>query len=95
MKCFSVLCIVAFCILRESSTQQQFDSLSVIALISSQMDFLEDMCYDRSANIDVFKQLVKTVEACESMIFNGTGVSLTYRALQDADPSEFYSFYVS
>lgn len=92
MKFFTVL--IVLCIFCEGFSQQ-INSLSLGSLISPQMDFFEDMCYNRTENANVFQQLKQTFEKCQSMIFNGNNLTLTYDTLVHKDPREFYDFYTS
>jgi poly(3-hydroxyalkanoate) synthetase len=92
MKCVSVLiisCIINCC------CSQAVDSLNAISLLASQVDFLEEICLNRTANSSTFDELKETIEACQSMILNGTELTLTYSTLMNSNPQEFYSFYMS
>lgn len=66
-----------------------------MSLIMPQVDFLEDMCFNRTENVNVFNELKQTLEECQSMILNGTNLTLTYDTLVYKDPREFYDFYTS
>lgn len=92
MKCFVVL--IAICIIG-NGLSQQIDSLTSISLIASQVEFLEDMCFNRTENGTIFEILKETIEGCQSTIFNETELTLTYNTLFSTDPKEFYNFYMS
>jgi len=66
------------------------ESLNAITLISSQLEFLETMCFNR---MTAFEDLQETVRECQQLILNGT--PLTYNTLTTKDPLEFYQFYTS
>lgn len=66
--------LVIFC-----SLQRSFSQLSAITLISAQLDFLENMCINRTDSSAVFDELKETIEDCEALILNGTDLTLTYR----------------
>jgi len=93
MKC-SELLIVAY-IIRSGLSQQQLDSLSAMSLLAPQLEFLEGMCLNRTENVTVFEELTSTFEDCQTMVLNGTEMTLTYNTLVQTDPIEFYKFYTS
>lgn len=66
--------LVLSCIIRKGLSQ-----LSAISLISAQLDFLENMCINRSDSNSVFGELKETIEDCEALILNGTDLTLTYK----------------
>lgn len=92
MKCFVVL--IAICIIA-TSFSQQIDFLGAISLIAPQVDFLEDVCFNRTENSKIFQELKETIEDCQSKILNGTELTLTYSTLMNTDPKEFYNFYMT
>lgn len=91
MKYFAVLTV--FCKI-SLGVSQQIDSLSLISLISPQLDFLEDMCFNRTENSTAYQQLKVTFEDCHDKIINDTHLTLTYYNLLHTDPKEFYKFYI-
>jgi hypothetical protein len=91
MKCLLSVTI-AFCIAQMS---HQLDSLNAVSLIAPQIDFLEEMCFNRTGNEKVFEDLQSTLFACQSTKFNGTELSLSYNTLVYTSPEVFYNFYLS
>lgn len=92
MKCFAVL-FVSWLI--GEGYGQQFESLSAMSIIAPQIEFLEDKCFNRTNDATVFGDLQQTMEDCQSIILNGTQLSLTYETLANSDASKFYEFYSS
>jgi hypothetical protein len=92
MKCLTV--VIALCIIVEGLSQQ-LGSLSAMSLIAPQVDFLEDMCLNRTGNNTTFDNLKQSLEDCQTVILNGTELDLTYNTLVYTDPKEFYDFYTS
>lgn len=80
---------------RQPSCQCQEISLDAFSLISSQLDFLEDMCLNRTGNETAFVELHDTIEECQQALLNGTSLGLTFDDLTTADPKEFYEVYSS
>ncbi|CRL05007.1 CLUMA_CG017998, isoform A [Clunio marinus] len=71
------------------------DSLNALSLLTSQVDFLEEMCFNRTEDGNIFEDFKLTVEECEAKILNGSNVAFTYSALESSNPDEFYAFYTS
>lgn len=92
MKCVVVLIVLS---LIGDGFSQQIDSLSAISLIEPQVNFLEELCFNRTENSTIFEELKETIENCQSMFLNGTEFELTYNTLTSTDPKEFYNFYMS
>lgn len=88
MKLFVILIIVIF-----SRCHCQEIPLDAFSLISSQLDFLEEMCYNRTGNETAFERLRTKIEECQMALLNGTSLSLSFNDLTYADPKEFYNFY--
>lgn len=87
MKQFKFLML--FCIIRQS-----FSQLSAITLISAQLDFLENMCINRTESNAVYGELKETIEDCEASIMNGTDLTLTFRwVLSEACADELQCSY--
>lgn len=96
MKCFSVLIVIVLCSFgAHKAHSKKVESLSALSLIAAQLEFLENMCLERTQNETLFEELTETIEGCESAMLNGTELTLTYSSLLEADPKEFYSFYMS
>lgn len=91
MKCFIVLIIL--CAIR-GGCSQEVKSLSAFALLSSQINFLEDLCFNRTENETIFQDLKQGIDYCEELVLNGTELTLTYTTLVGADPDKFYSLYL-
>jgi poly(3-hydroxyalkanoate) synthetase len=89
MKCFAFVIVI---FIGESFGQE---SLSALSLLTSQLDFFESMCINRSENSTVFAELKETLEECQDSLLNGTELELTFNALLHTDPKEFYQFYES
>jgi hypothetical protein len=93
MRCLTVA--IALCMNFQRGSSQELNSLNAISLIAPQIDFFEDMCFNRTGNETLFEGLRSTLEDCQSTVFNGTELSLTYNTLVYTDPEVFYEFYVS
>ena len=70
-------------------------SLTAISLIAAQVDFLEDMCLNRTGDESVFEELKDAIDECQSVMLNGTDFTLSFDALVNTEPKEFYDFYKS
>jgi hypothetical protein len=92
MKCLTV--VIAFCIIVDGRSQQ-LSSLGAVSLISTQLDFLEELCFNRTGNPTTFAELQQTLEDCQVNILNGTELTLTLSTLMHTDPREFHKFYTS
>lgn len=68
-------------------------SLDAFSLISSQLDFIEEMCFNRTESFTVFDKLEDAIAECQTMMLNGTALSLSFDALTTTDPREFYELY--
>ena len=69
--------------------------MDALSLISSQLDFLEDMCLNRTGSETAFDKLHETIVECQQALLNGTSIALTFDDLTTADPKEFYEVYSS
>jgi hypothetical protein len=66
-----------------------------MSLITSQLDFLEEMCYNKTDDFSTFDDLEETIGECQKSFLNGTTLRLTLDELTTTDPKEFFKFYAS
>ena len=72
MKCFLIAIFIQVLLFYRQPCQCQEISLDALSLISSQLDFLEDMCLNRTGNETAFEKLHETIEECQQAFLNGT-----------------------
>jgi hypothetical protein len=92
MKYLKIAFVVSFLIF---SCNCQEISLDAFSLISSQLNFLDEMCYNRTEDETVFDKLQATIKQCEETFLNGSSFRLTLNDLSTVDPKEFFEFYSS
>lgn len=89
MKLLSILLIISSAL--SSYYCQDVPSFDAFSLVSLQLDFLQNMCFNRTGNVIAFEALHGVIQKCKGVIMNGT--DLTYSMLTTKDPVEFYQFY--
>jgi len=96
MKCFIKFAII-FLIFVKSQYCRETEEISfdAFSLINSQLDFLEDMCLNRTGDKDAFDKLEQTISECREEFLNETPLSLTFKDLLTTDPKEFYELYTT
>ncbi|CAG9809033.1 unnamed protein product [Chironomus riparius] len=96
MKCFIKFAIIFLIFIKSQQCHKDEEvSFDVFSLISSQVDFLEDMCLNRTGDKDIFDRLEQTIAECREELLNETPLSLTFRDLLTTDPKEFYELYTT
>lgn len=98
MKCFTkflATLLLIFINSYECHRENEEISLDAFSLISSQLDFLEDMCENRTGDTGVFDKLKGAVAECREGFLNDTPLSLTFKDLIETDPKDFYELYTT
>ena len=83
-------------IVASSVSSQSQDTLSVISLVTWQLNFLDELCSNRTENSKVFDELKETIKECEKSLLLNTQISeLSYNSLVNSDVKLFRDFYNS
>lgn len=93
-QCFDITSNFSFKLLNRANKlagTSQDAPLSILTLLNSQIDFLRQVCFDRTQNATIFEEIRSTLTECQRMILNGT--SLNYATLSVVTPTEFHEFY--
>lgn len=69
--------------------------MDAFSLISTQLDFLEDMCFSRTGDKRIFEKLKNTVDECREGFLKETPLSLSFKDLLQTDPKVFYELYTT
>ena len=94
MKCFIKFATIFLILIKSHHCRVDEEiSLDAFSLVSSQLDFLEDMCVNRTGDIEIFDKLKDMILECREGFLNDTPLSLTFKDLLDTDPREFYELY--
>jgi hypothetical protein len=96
MKCFIIFAIILLSLVASYSCQSSSEiSLDAFSLISSQLVFLEDVCFNRTENETHYEQIVESLFECQTEFLNGTSLKLSFKDLVSADPEDFHDFYAA
>lgn len=72
------------------------NSLNVLSLLSWQLEFVDEICHNRTGNSTVFEDLKETLTNCQKTMLNGTGLTeLSYDSLESSNVEVLRGFYES